>query len=193
MTARIDPVAACMAFASPDKRRRVTIPPLDGIPKPIFEDLHIINMMPFHRSADENPLHRFSHVKPRASTWRVQEANAAFMTPTHKIVTVMAGQIVQNEQHAQGRIHPIQLRGRRKRIPILPAPPFWDLFWSGWTRLENGSQFLLEPGMQDGIRTLIDGFSSQFPGSWPKQRQQFTGLATNVLMILAGWPAFRLK
>src|SRR5512135_1697577 len=103
MTTGIGPVAACMPLASPDKRRRVTIPPFDSIPKPIFEDLHIINMMPFHRSSDENALHRFGHVKPRASTRGVQEANAVFMTPTHKIVTVMARQIVQNEQHAQGR------------------------------------------------------------------------------------------
>src|SRR5947209_19670620 len=131
MTTRIGPVAACMPLASPDKRRRVTIPPLDRIAKPIFEDLHIINMMPFHRSANENPLHRFSHVQPGASTWRVQAANAAFMTPTHKIVAVMARQIVQNEQHAQGGIHPIQLLDRWKRVPLLPAPPCWRLLWSG--------------------------------------------------------------
>ena len=81
MTTRIGPVAAGMPLASPDERRRVTIPPLDSIPKPIFEDLHIIDMVPFHRSADENALHRFGHVEPGARTRRVQEPNAAFMTP----------------------------------------------------------------------------------------------------------------
>src|SRR5438105_79501 len=145
MTTRIGPVAAGMPLASPDERRRVPIPPLDRIPKPIFEDLHIIHMMPFHRSADENPLHRFGHVQPRASTWRVQEANAAFVTPTHKIVTVMARQIVQNEQHTQGRIHPIQLLGGWKWIPILPASPFWNLLWRGGTLFEDGCQLPFEP------------------------------------------------
>jgi hypothetical protein len=47
--------------------------------------------------------------------------------------------------------------------------------------------------MQDRIGALINWFGSQFTSSWPKQRQQFTGLASNVLMILAGWHAFRLK
>ncbi|OLD82948.1 MAG: hypothetical protein AUF64_05795 [Chloroflexi bacterium 13_1_20CM_54_36] len=47
--------------------------------------------------------------------------------------------------------------------------------------------------MQDGIRALIDRFSSQFTGGWSKQRQQFTGLPTNVLMILARWHALWLK
>jgi hypothetical protein len=97
----------------------------------------------------------------------------------------MACQIIQNEQHAQGRVHPIQVLGGWKWVPILPPPPFWNLLWSGWTLLEDGCQFTFEPGMQNGIRTLIDRFRSQFPGGWSKQRQQFAGLATNVLMILA--------
>src|SRR6266581_2839655 len=98
--------------------------------------------------------------------------------------TVMSCQIIQNEQHAQGRVHAIQLLRCRKRVPILPPSPFWDLFWREWTRLENGGKFLLQPGVQDGVRALINGFSSQFPGSWSKQCQHLTGLATNVLMIL---------
>src|SRR6266581_702727 len=137
MTTGIGPVAACMPLASPDERRRVSISPLDGVAEPIFEDLHIIYMMPPHRSADENPLHRFGHVQPGARTGCVQEANAAFMTPPHKILTVMARQIVQNEQHAQRRIHPIELLGGWKRIPILPSSPFWNLLWSGGTLFED--------------------------------------------------------
>src|SRR2546421_8854806 len=140
MTPGIRPVSACMPLASPDERRRVTIPPLDGVSEPIFKDLYIIDMMPLHRSADENPLHRFGHIQPGASTWSVQEANAAFMTPMHKIVTVMARQIVQNEQHAQGRIHPIELLGGWKRVPLLPSSPFWNLLWSGRTLFEDACQ-----------------------------------------------------
>lgn len=171
----------------------MTIPSLDGVAKPVFEDLHIIDMVSLQCSADNDPLHRFSHVEPRASTRRVQEPNAVFTTPTHQIAAVMACQIIQNEQHAQGRVHPIQLLGGGKRVPILPPPPFWDLFWSGWTRLENGSQFPLEPGVQDGIRARINRFSSQFTGGGPKQGEQFTRVATKVLMILARWSALRLK
>src|SRR6266496_1962091 len=142
MTTSIGPVATSMPLAAPDERRRMTIPPLDGVPKPVFEDLHIIDMMSLQGSPDDNPLHRFGHVEPGAGTRRVQEPNAVFPTPLHQIATVMSCQIIQNEQHAQGRVHAIQLLRCRKRVPILPPSPFWDLFWRGWTRLENGGKFL---------------------------------------------------
>ncbi len=42
MTTCIGTVAAGMPLASPDERYGMTIPPLDGLLKPVFEDLHII-------------------------------------------------------------------------------------------------------------------------------------------------------
>src|SRR5579864_1083334 len=147
MTTRIGSVAAGMALASPNERSRLAIPPLNRILKPILEDLHIIDMMPLQSAPDENALHGFGHIEPGASTRRVQEPNAVFMTPTHQLTTVMACQIVQNEQHAQRRTEAIQLLGCGKRIPILPAPPFWDQLRSGWTTLEDGGQFAHQPGM----------------------------------------------
>ncbi len=141
----------------------MTIPALDGVGKPVFEGLHSIDILSLYRSSDENALHRFGHIEPGASARRVQESNAAFMTPTHPIVTVMACQIIQNEQHAQRRVHPIQLRGCGKWVPILPASPFWNQFWSGWTLLEDSCQLTFEPGVQNRIRTLLDWFSAQIP------------------------------
>ena len=123
------------------------IPPLDGISQPIFEDLHIIDMMSLQSTPNNDPLHRFSHIEPGASTRRVQQPNAAFMAPLHQIATVMTCQIIQDEQHAQGRIHPIQLFCGGKGVPILPAPPLWDQLRSGRTTLEDGGQFAHEPGM----------------------------------------------
>jgi hypothetical protein len=171
----------------------MTIPSLNGLGQPIFEDLHIIDMMSLQGSSDNDPLHRFSHIEPGASTGRVQKPNAAFMAPTHQIATGMSCQIIQDEQHAQRRIHLVQLLCCGKRVPLLPAPPVGDQFWSGWTSLENGSQFAHEPGMQDGIGALIDRFSPQFTSSWPKQRQEFARLATNILVILGRRPALQLK
>jgi hypothetical protein len=49
---------------------------------------------------------------------------------------------------------------------------------------ENGGQFLLEPGMQDGIGARIDRFGSQLPSGWSKQGEQFAGGASNILVIL---------
>src|SRR6266705_4558885 len=183
MATRIGPVATCMPLASPDEGSGMPVPPLDGVSKPIFEDLHIIDMVSLQGPSDNDPLYGFSHIEPRASTGRVQKPNAAFMAPTDQIATVMARQIIQNEQHAQGRVHPIQLLGGWKRIPILPSPPFWDFFWSRWTLLEDGGKLVLEPGMQDRIRARIDWFGLQLPSGRSKQCQQFAGVATNVLMI----------
>src|SRR6266568_807231 len=193
MATRIGPVATCMPLASPDEGSGMPVPPLDGVSKPIFEDLHIIDMVSLQGPSDNDPLYGFSHIEPRASTGRVQKPNAAFMAPTDQSATVMARQIIQNEQHAQGRVHPIQLLGGWKRVPILPPAPVWNLFWRGWTLLENGGKFVLEPGMQNGIRTLIDWFRSQFTSGRSKQRQHFAGLATNILVILACWDPLRLK
>src|SRR5512135_321003 len=147
MTTRIGAVAASMALACPDKGGGMTIPALDGVAKPVFEDLHVVDMMPLHGSPNDNPLHRFGHIQPGASTRRVQESNALFMAAPHPIATGMACQIIQNEQHAPGRILSIQLISCGKRIPILPPAPVWDLFRGGWTRFENGGQFAAEPGM----------------------------------------------
>src|SRR5437764_11072735 len=155
MATRIGSVATCMPLASPAEGSGMTVPPLDGVDKPIFEDLHIIDMVSLQGPPDNDPLDGFSHIEPRASTRRVQQPNAAFMAPPDQIATVMTRQIIQNEQHAQGRVHPIQLLSGGKRIPLLPSPPFWDFFWSRWALLEDGLQFPFEPGMQDGIRARI--------------------------------------
>src|ERR1700687_4399898 len=103
MTTRISAIATGMPLASPDEGSRMTIPALDGLGQPIFEDLHIIDMMSLQGSPDNDALHRFSHIEPRASTGRVQKPNAAFMAPPHPLATVMACEIIQNEQHAQRR------------------------------------------------------------------------------------------
>lgn len=146
----------------------MTIPPFDRVGKPIFEDLYVIDMVPLQGSSDDDALHRLRHIEPGTSTGRVQQPNAMFVTPGHHIAAVMAGQIIQNEQHAQRRVEPIQLFGCRKRIPLLPTPLFWNRFWSGRTLFENGLQFFLEPGMQDSVGTLINRFGPQFSGGGSK-------------------------
>src|SRR5579859_5680286 len=115
MATGIGPIAAAMSLAAPDEGSRLTIPALDRVGQPVFEDLNIIDMMALQGSADDDPLHRLSHIEPGASTRRVEEPNPPFMAPRHQIMTVMACQVVQNEEHTQGRQHPIQLLGGGKR------------------------------------------------------------------------------
>src|SRR5947209_1579400 len=59
MTTGISAVAARMPLASPDERRWVTIPSLDGVAEPVFEDLHIIDVVSLQGSPDDNALHGF--------------------------------------------------------------------------------------------------------------------------------------
>lgn len=146
MTTGIGTVAAGMSLASPEEGGGVPIPALAGVPQPVFEDLDSIDLVALQGSADQNPWHRFGHIEPRARTGGVQEANSAFLAPFHPIATVMACQIIQNEQPTQGRVPPIQLLGGRKPVPIVPAPPLWNYCWGRWTVLEDGSQLALEPG-----------------------------------------------
>src|SRR5712691_8443129 len=109
MTTRVSPVAAGVALPSPNERGGMTIPALDRLPKPVFEDLHIIDVVPLQSSPDNDPLHGFGHVEPGTRTGRVPESHAVFMTPTHQIATVVAGQVIQDEQHTQRRVETIQL------------------------------------------------------------------------------------
>src|SRR5579875_686797 len=102
MPTGVGAVAASMAFASPDERRRMAIPALDSVTKPVFENLHIVDMMSLQRSANDDALHRFGHVEPGAGTRRIQESNAAFMAPAHEIATRMSGQIIQKSNMRKG-------------------------------------------------------------------------------------------
>src|SRR5437763_2699547 len=185
MATGIGAVTTSMPLASPDERSRLPIPPLNGVAQPVFEDFHVIDMLSLQRSADDDALYRLSHIEPGTGTRGVQQPNAVFLAPGDEIAAVMTGQIIQDEEHTQRRIEAVQLLGGREWIPILPASPFWNHLRSLWTPLEDRLQFSFEPGMQDGIRTLIDWLGSQFSRGRSKQRQQFAGLAPKVLMVLA--------
>ena len=163
------------------------IPSLDGIAAPVLADLDSVDVMALQRPAATAALHRLRPVQPGTSTGRIQQPTAAFMAPAHEIATRMTGQIIQNEHHAQGREAAIHLRGPGKRGPISPVPPFCNDFWGGRTLLETGLQLPVEPGMQDGGGTGINGFSSQGATRGPKQREQFAGLAAKRVMVLLPW------
>jgi hypothetical protein len=108
-----------------------------------------------------------------------------FPTPLHQIATAVAYQMIQNEPHAQERVQPIQLLDCWKRVPILPSSPFWNLFWGGWTTLENSSQFLLEKGGAKWHWCFDQPVLLAVRGS--QQGEQFRGFPAKRLAILARW------
>src|SRR5947199_366776 len=58
--------------------------------------------------------------------------------------------------------------------------------------LQDGREFTLQPGMQNGIGALLNRFGAQFSGRRSKQREQLCGFPSKILMSLAGWLVFPL-
>ena len=191
VASRLGAVPPGMALASPDERSGMAIPPGDGVGEPLFEHFHVVDVMAFECPSDNNALHRFGHIEPGAGIGGVQQAEPALGTPVDQIITAMPHQVIQDQQQSNGGQEAIQLLGGGKRVPVLPPAPFWDLCAGRRTLLENGLQFLFEPGMQDRIGTLINRFGSQLSGRWPKHGQEFSRLATKVLVILLDGLSFR--
>ncbi len=165
----------------------MTIPPLNRAGEPIFEDLHIVDMVAFERSPHDDPLHRFSHVEPRTGIGCVQQTNAVLGTPLGEVMATVSHQIVQDQKYANGRKPGVELVSRGVKIPVLPATSFLHFIRDRWTLLEKGRQFLFEPGMQNGIRALIDRLSTQFSCDGSEQGHEFRRLAANILVILERW------
>src|SRR5260221_13517553 len=103
-------------------------------------------------------------------------------TPLHNAVALMPRQVIPNEQDTHRREKAIKLFSCRIDIPILPAPTLRNFQWCRGTLLEDGLQFTLEPGMQDGVRALLYGFCTDFSSCRSKQREQFGRPATHVLV-----------
>src|SRR6266566_457744 len=113
-------------------------------------------------------------------------------TPLHHAVTFMPSQIVPDHQYSDGREKAIQLVGGWIDIPILPAPTNGNRLRSRRTLFQDGGQFSFQPGMQNGIGTLLDRFGAQFSGRRPKQREQLRCFSSKILMGLACWLIFPL-
>jgi hypothetical protein len=84
-----------MAFAAPDERRRVPIPALDRVGKPLLEHLDVGGVLTRKRSPLENALQRLGHVEPGASGGRPEQEDVMFRTPLHETVALMPCEIVQ--------------------------------------------------------------------------------------------------
>jgi len=115
--------------------------------------------------------------------------------PQDKLRCGVSGQIVQNEQHPQGRQLLRQRRiERQTRLPSLPAKPDtfrarWG-FWQRRQRLHDLAQLLLEPAMQHWIGAGGDATHTYLSVRRVKQRQDLGGAVANVFVRLSGRLAF---
>ena len=113
-------------------------------------------------------------------------------TPLDDAVAFVPGQVFPDQHDSDVREKAIQLLSGRIDIPILPTPTNGDRFGNRRTVFQNGSEFALQPGMQDSIGTLLDGFGTEFSRGGPKQSEQLRGFSSDILMCLTRWPIFQL-
>ena len=90
MPPRTGPVATSMPLAAPYEGSRMAIPGDNGVTEPVFEDLHVINMLTSQLPSFDDALHRFGHVEPGAGVGRREQQDAVLGTPLHKTVAAMA-------------------------------------------------------------------------------------------------------
>jgi hypothetical protein len=166
-----------MPLFAPDKRRGMAIPANDSIGKPLLQDFDIVGMIPLQRSPFDDPLHRFRHGEPGTRIGRGKQENPVLSTPLHDAVAFMPGQVVPDQQDSDGREKAIELVGSGIDIPVLPALTNGNRFRSSRTVFQDGGEFSLQPGMQNGIGTLLDGFGTKFSRGRPKQGEQFRGFS----------------
>jgi len=59
-----------MPLATPDKGGGMSVPALNRVTEPVFEDLHIVDVMTCQRSPLDDALDRLCHVEPGARVRR---------------------------------------------------------------------------------------------------------------------------
>src|SRR5215469_2040674 len=121
MTTRIGSISPGMTLATPEKRSGLAVPPGNGVGQPLFEHLDIVDVMALQCTPDNDALHGFSHVEPGTRIGCVQQTNTMLGTPLRQVATAVSHEIVQDQQHANGREPAIELISRWVEIPILPA------------------------------------------------------------------------
>src|SRR5947209_9453529 len=104
----------------------------------------------------------------------------------------MSCQIVPDQEHSDRREEAIQLVGCWIDVPVLPPPTNGNDLGSWKALLQDGSEFTLQPGMQNGIGALLSRFGTQFSGRRSKQREQLCCFPSKILMSLACWLVFLL-
>lgn len=130
-------------------------------------------MLAGQRTPGEDALDGLSHVQPGGAQRRVERHDAIGDEPQDEVRRFMTGQIIQHQEHAQGRQRLGQ--GEAHHQPILPALPL--LAYGGRVcpdgRLrqlrQNLGQLLLEPWMQYPIRATSDPIQPHATGCRMKQ------------------------
>ncbi len=176
-------LAALLALATPLEAGGCGIPAGDGVIQPGDQVLLTLGMLAGEGATANDALQRLGHVEPGAAEWRVQRHDAMLEQPVDDRPTEVAGEIVPNEDGAQGG----QRRDRRMPQPGLPLGERGTV---RFRRLDyrQASQDLLqfrhEPGVQDGVRAAGHRLGAQGAGGRTEQGEQLRGPTPDILMRL---------
>jgi hypothetical protein len=182
-------------LASPFKRGGVSVPAFHRGFQPFDKSRRGFQVLSCQRSSHEDALDRFREVQPRPSKRRIQKSDPPIPAPPYDLGTVMAFQIVQNQDQPHRRrrlLIPPELHRVFLPAPIRPLPT-----QRGWVchfrqGLQDRGKLLLHPRMEDGIRRLLHPFRTNFAGLRMKQRQQLGGATPDVLAGSDRGLSFRL-
>lgn len=149
-------------------------------------------------AADEDALDRLGHVQPGATERGVQRHDAMLDQPEDKARGLVAGQVVEDQQHPQGR--EVLRESEPDGEPCLPAFPGgaslrFGLVWRLRERREDGCQFGLKPGVEHRVGTARDALDANQSGRRMEQGQQLGGAMAEMLVGVAFrtglWPPAR--
>src|SRR5258705_10232686 len=96
-------LAPSAAGAIPDEWGGMAIPTSHRLLEPVDELFGALGMLARKGTAHQNALQRLRHVEPGPRPRGVERPDAVLQQPAHQVVTAMAGQIVPDQEEAQGR------------------------------------------------------------------------------------------
>src|SRR5438552_2455719 len=74
MPTSVGPITASVPFASPNEGGGMSVPAFNGLPKPVLEHFHIIDMMPLPCSSLDDALDRLGDTLARSLRWALRGA-----------------------------------------------------------------------------------------------------------------------
>ena len=153
--------------------------------EPGHDFCHRRGVLPIQRPPLENPLDALGHVQPRTTHRRVQRHDPVLEEPADEPRRLVPGQVIQHQEHPQrGQLIQECWLDAKTLLPPLPIASRRHLRRCG-KRGEHGSQFLLEPAVQDGIRTGRHALDPDLAIGGMEEREELGRAVAKILVRLA--------
>jgi len=183
------------ALAVPGERRGLPVPGLRSLLEPGADLGRVLRMLTVERAALEDALDGLGHVQPAAAKRGVERHDAVLAEPDHHLGTLVAGEVVPHEQHAQG--WQVSGQGEAFRQAGLPGVPRGTgrgrigQRSRSWLRRQDHLQLRPEPAMQHRVGAAADRLEVHLARRRMEQGQDLAGAAPDILVRLGCGVALR--